>query len=95
LGLPFQCEKAILDRCDFGGEIMDYKERIASDPDIMLGKPVIRGTRITVELILRKLSEGMAKEELLEAYPHLTKEDIFAALSYSADVISQEELIET
>jgi len=74
---------------------MDYKERIASDPDIMLGKPVIRGTRITVELILRKLSEGMAKEELLEAYPHLTKEDIFAALSYSADVISQEELIET
>jgi len=74
---------------------MDYKERIASDPDIMLGKPVIRGTRITVELILRKLSEGMAIEELLEAYPHLTKEDIFAALSYSADVISQEELIET
>lgn len=74
---------------------MDYKERIASDPDIMLGKPVIKGTMITVELILRKLSEGMVIEELLEAYPHLTKEDIFAALSYSADVISQEELIET
>ncbi len=74
---------------------MDYKERIASDPDIMLGKPVIKGTRITVELILRKLSEGMIIEELLDAYPHLTKEDIFAALSYSADVISQEELIET
>ena len=74
---------------------MDYKERIASDPDIMLGKPIIKGTRITVELILMKLSEGMDIEELLEAYPHLTKEDIFAALSYSADVISQEELIET
>ena len=74
---------------------MDYKERIASDPDIMLGKPVIKGTRITIELILRKLSEGMIIEELLEAYPHLTKEDIFAALSYSADVIAQEELIET
>jgi uncharacterized protein (DUF433 family) len=74
---------------------MDYKERIASDPDIMLGKPVIKGTRITIELILRKLSEGMVIEELLEAYPHLTKEDIFAALSYSADVISQEKLEET
>ncbi|MCL5421685.1 MAG: DUF433 domain-containing protein [Nitrospirae bacterium] len=70
-----------------------YKDRIVVDPDIMLGKPIIKGTRITVELILRKLSEGMAIEELLEAYPHLTKEDILAALSYSADVISQEELI--
>ena len=74
---------------------MDYKDRIASDPDIMLGKPVIKGTRITIELILRELSEGMVIEELLEAYPHLTKEDIFAALSYSADVISQEKLEET
>ena len=74
---------------------MDYKERITSDPDIMLGKPVIKGTRITVELILKKLSEGMTIEELLEAYPHLIKEDILATLSYSADVISQEELIET
>ena len=74
---------------------MDYKDRIASDPDIMLGKPVIKGTRITIELILRKLSEGMVIEELLEAYPNLTKEDIFAALSYSADVISQEKLEET
>ena len=74
---------------------MDYKERITSDPDIMLGKPVIKGTRITVELILKKLAEGMTIEELLEAYPHLTKEDILATLSYSAVVISQEELIET
>ncbi len=74
---------------------MDYKERITSDPDIMLGKPVIKGTRITVELILKKLAEGMTIEELLEAYPNLIKEDILATLSYSADVISQEELIET
>ena len=70
-----------------------YKERIIVNPGIMLGKPVIKGTRITVELILRKLSENMSFEELLEAYPHLAKEDILAALSYSADVISQEELI--
>jgi uncharacterized protein (DUF433 family) len=70
-----------------------YKGRITVNPDIMLGKPVIKGTRITVELILRKLSEGMSFEELLKAYPHLTKDDILATLSYSADVISQEELI--
>jgi uncharacterized protein (DUF433 family) len=73
--------------------IRSYKERIAVDPEIMLGKPVIKGTRITVELILKKLAEGMTFEELLEAYPHLGKDDILAALSYSADVIAQEELI--
>lgn len=72
---------------------MDYKERITTDPNIMLGKPIIRGTRITVELILKKLSEGATIEELLETYPHLTREDILAALSYSAAVIAQEELI--
>jgi Protein of unknown function (DUF433) len=53
------------------------QDRIAVDPDVMLGKPVIRGTRITVELILRKLSEGASEAELLEAYPHLTAQ-IFA-----------------
>lgn len=70
-----------------------YLDRITVDPEIMLGKPIIRGTRITVELILRKLSEGMTIEELLRAYPHLTRDDILAAISYSADVISREELI--
>jgi uncharacterized protein (DUF433 family) len=63
------------------------------DPDIMLGKPIIKGTRITVELLLRKLSEGMSIDELLKAYPHLQKEDILAAFSYSADVISGEEIL--
>ncbi len=72
---------------------MEYTKRIVSDPDIMLGKPVIKGTRITVELILRKMAEGMTIEELLEAYPHITKDNILAAVSYSADVISREELI--
>lgn len=72
---------------------MEYTKRIVSDPDIMLGKPIIKGTRITVELILRKLSEGMTIDEFLEAYPHLTREDVLAAVSYSADVIAREELI--
>lgn len=75
--------------------VIEYKERITTNPNIMLGKPVIKGTRITVELILRKLSEGITIEELLKAYPHLTREDILAAFSYSADVISHDELIAT
>ena len=72
---------------------MEYKDRIVSNPNILQGKPIIKGTRISVELILRKLGEGMSIEELLEAYPVLTKEDILAALSFSADVIKSEELV--
>lgn len=72
---------------------MIYADRIISDQKIMLGKPLIKGTRVTVELILKKLSEGMSFEELMQAYPQLTKEDILATLSYSADVISREEII--
>jgi len=72
---------------------MDYTKRIISDPTIMLGKPTIKGTRITVELILRKMSEGVTVEELIVSYPHLKREDILAVMSYSADVISNEELI--
>ena len=59
-------------------------ERIAIDPAVMMGKPVIRGTRITVELVLRKLAEGASEGDLLKDYPHLTKEDIRAAVAYGA-----------
>ena len=64
---------------------MEYGQKIISDPDIMLGKPVIKGTRIPAELILRKLSEGMTIPQLLEAYPHLIEADILAVMSYSAE----------
>lgn len=66
--------------------------RIEVNPKIMLGKPVIRGTRITVELILRKLSEGATEEDLLEAYPHLKQDDVRAALAYAADAMTNEEM---
>jgi uncharacterized protein (DUF433 family) len=61
--------------------------RISSDPAVMLGKPCIKGTRITVELILRWLAEGRSFDELLEAYPHISEEDIKAALAYAADEV--------
>jgi len=59
-------------------------ERIEINPAVMMGKPVMRGTRITVELILRKLAEGETESELLEDYPHLGVEDIRAAIAYSS-----------
>jgi uncharacterized protein (DUF433 family) len=72
---------------------MHLAERIEINPRVMLGKPVIRGTRITVELLLRKLSEGASEEELLDGYPRLTRDDIRAAIGYAADVIAHEETV--
>lgn len=68
-------------------------DRIQIDPDVMLGKPVIRGTRIPVEIILRKMSEGATEADLLDAYPRLTKDDIQAALGYAARVLAHETVI--
>ena len=63
-------------------------DRIEVNPEIMLGKPVIRGTRIPVEIVLRKLSEGMTEADLLDAYPRLTRLDIQAALAYAAQAVA-------
>ena len=68
-------------------------ERIEINPAVMMGKPVIRGTRIPVELIVRKLSEGATEEDLLDAYPRLTREDIRAALAYAAAALAHETII--
>jgi uncharacterized protein (DUF433 family) len=67
-------------------------ERIVSDPEIMMGKPTIKGTRITVGLILQKLGEGMTMPELLEAHSHLTPDDVLAALSFAADYLRHEDI---
>lgn len=68
-------------------------ERIEINPAVMMGKPVVRGTRITVELILRKLAEGETEVELLEDYPHLKPEDIRAAIAYGAASVAHEEVV--
>jgi uncharacterized protein (DUF433 family) len=72
---------------------MTITDRIEINPKIMMGKPVVRGTRITVELILRKLSEGATESNLVEAYPRLTREDIQAAIRYAADTLAHEEIV--
>jgi uncharacterized protein (DUF433 family) len=67
---------------------MSAQGRIEINPKVMLGKPVICGTRITVELILRRLSEGATPADLLESYPHLSGDDIQAAIKYAADTVA-------
>jgi len=60
---------------------------IQSDPKVLAGKPVVAGTRVTVELILEKLAAGETEEQLLQAHPQLTSESIRAALSFAADAL--------
>lgn len=72
---------------------MKKHKRIEINPDIMFGKPVIKGTRITVEQILHKLGGGMSIDSIIKDHPHLKVEDIYAAQEYAADYLGQEETI--
>lgn len=72
---------------------MTVTERIEINPNVMLGKAVIRGTRIPVELLLRKMSEGATHADLLDAYPRLTREDLHAAMRFAADTLAHEEVV--
>jgi uncharacterized protein (DUF433 family) len=67
--------------------LMTCHPRVASDPAVMVGKPCIKGTRITVELILRNLGAGHSFADVLDAFPHLTEEDLRAALAFAADYV--------
>jgi len=68
-------------------------DRIEINPQIMLGKPVIKDTRITVEIILKKLSQNITIDEILADYPRLTREDIQAAIAYAAAALSTDEMM--
>jgi uncharacterized protein (DUF433 family) len=63
---------------------MAWSERIYVDPEVLAGKPVVRGTRLAVEFILELLAAGQSESEILDEYPGLTKEDILACLSYAS-----------
>ena len=69
-------------------------DRITVNPDVMVGKPTIRGLRITVEQVLKALAGGVDVEDLLEDYPELEIEDIHAVLLYAAEVISEEQVFD-
>jgi uncharacterized protein (DUF433 family) len=67
--------------------------RISIDPTVVMGKPCIKGTRITVELILRKLGAGRSFGDLLESYPNITEDDLRAALAFAADYMQHETVL--
>ena len=75
-----------------GGRHMSHA-RISIDPAVMMGKPCIKGTRIAVDLILRKLGAGRSFADLLEAYPNLTEDDVRAALAFAADYMQHETVL--
>jgi uncharacterized protein (DUF433 family) len=68
-------------------------ERISVNPKVMVGKPVIRGTRVPVELIVKMLAQGIAEQEILTEYPRLEPEDIRAALAYASAILGNEEVV--
>jgi len=68
------------------------RQRISIDPKVMVGKPVIRGTRIPVELIVRMLAQGIPEGDILREYPRLQPDDIRAALAYAAQVLAHEDV---
>lgn len=70
---------------------MDWRTRIVTDPDVLVGKPTVKGTRISVELILGWLAQGWTHEQLLESYPQITRDDILAALAFAAEMMREEQ----
>ena len=72
---------------------MDWRDRIVSSPEILVGKPAIMGTRISVGLILGWLANGWTFEQILESYPNITREDILAALAFATERLHEEDYI--
>jgi len=69
---------------------MPWQERITVDPQVLVGKPVIKGTRISVEFVIDLLARGWTVEQILREYDHLTQEDIRACLAYASDMLKSE-----
>jgi uncharacterized protein (DUF433 family) len=72
---------------------MNWKDHIVVNPDVLVGKPIIRGTRISVELLLDRFADGWSYAEILEAYPHLTREQVQAALAFAAELFKEDRFI--
>ena len=71
---------------------MNWRDRIVVDPDVLVGKPVVKGTRISVELVVDLLARGYTKEQVLEQYDHLTAGDVQACLAYAAEILQSEKV---
>jgi len=71
---------------------MDWKERIVIDPGILVGKPIIKGTRLAVEFIIDLMAQGWAEEDILRNYPGITRQDIQACLAYASEILRLEKV---
>lgn len=72
---------------------MEHRQRIVSNPDVLTGKPVISGTRLSVQFIVGLLAKGVTHEDILNEYPYITEEDIRACLSYASQLLDISTLI--
>jgi uncharacterized protein (DUF433 family) len=70
--------------------LMDWRERIVVNPKVLVGKPVVKGTRIAVELVIDLMARGYSKEQIIEQYDHITVEDIQACLAYASETLRSE-----
>lgn len=71
---------------------MEWNDRIIMDPGVLTGKPIIKGTRISVELVIDRLAQGWSREQVIEQYDHLTTDDIQACLAYASDMLKSEKV---
>ena len=74
---------------------MDWREHIVVDPAVLVGKPIVKGTRISVELLLDRLADGWSYAEILAAYPHLTREQVQAAVTFASELFKEERFVAT
>ncbi len=72
---------------------MNWKDRIEVNPAVLVGKPIIKGTRISVELILDRMADGWSMEDVLTSYPHISREDVLAALSFASELFKEETFV--
>jgi len=71
---------------------MNWKDRIVIDPEILVGKPIVKGTRLAVDFVVGLLAEGWSREQVLENYPGLTGDDIRACLAYATEILRAEKV---
>ncbi|MCY7388025.1 MAG: DUF433 domain-containing protein [Burkholderiales bacterium] len=72
---------------------MDWKDRITTDPETLSGKPRIKGTRISVEMILDRVADGWSTDDILASYPRVTRQDVLAALSFAAELFKEQSFV--
>ena len=72
---------------------MNWKDRIEVNPAVLVGKPIIKGTRISVELIMDRMADGWSMEDVLASYPNISREDVLAALSFASELFKEETFV--